>query len=409
MRTLVKWILLLLVCFLVACSDTDNRTTVTLSGWQSSPTEKERLEQVLRDFEAKHPSIKVKFEVISDQYMDVIKTRLIGDAAPDVFYLDAFDAPLLMKYGVLEPLNDYLDAIDLTDFKPSLLEAFTDEGKIYGLPKDFSTLALFYNKQLFQPAQLTEPPKTWQDLQNYSRKLTLDQDGRKEHYGLGITPELARQAFLIKAFGGTLVNQKEEATFATARGLKGLQKLVDLYRNRTAALPSDVGASSGSEMFGQGKAAMVIEGPWAIPYLQETFPDIEFATDQVPTLGGKRGTMAYTVAYVMNRQAKHKQAAWELIAYLTGQEGMKAWATAGLVLPSRQSVLAALGYEQNPLYAPFIKGTAYATIWQAGENLPAIANQFNNQFLSALLGQPLTVAMKKAQATANREIQESNY
>ena len=409
MRTVLKWILLLLVCFLVACSDTDNSTTVTLSGWQSSPTEKERLEQVLRDFEAKHPLIKVKFEVISDQYMDVIKTRLIGDAAPDVFYLDAFDAPLLMKYGVLEPLNDYLDAIDLTDFKPSLLEAFIDEGKIYGLPKDFSTLALFYNKQLFQQAQLTDPPKTWQDLQNYSQKLTLARNGKKEHYGLGITPELARQVFLIKAFGGTLVNQKEEATFATARGLKGLQKLVDLYQTRTAALPSDVGASSGSEMFGQGKAAMVIEGPWAIPYLQETFPDIEFATAQVPTLGGKRGTMAYTVAYVMNRQAKHKQAAWELIAYLTGQEGMKAWATAGLVLPSRQSVLAALGYEQNPLYAPFIQGTAYATIWQAGENLPAIANQFNNQFLSALLGQPLAVAMKKAQATANREIQASNY
>ena len=408
MRILFKWILLLLVCFLVACSDTDNRTTVTLSGWQSSPTEKERLEQVLRDFEAKHPSIRVKFEVISDQYMDVIKTRLIGDAAPDVFYLDAFDAPLLMKYGVLEPLNDYLDAIDLNDFKPSLLEAFIDEGKIYGLPKDFSTLALFYNKQLFEQAQLIEPPKTWQDLQNYSRKLTLARNGKKEHYGLGITPELARQVFLIKAFGGTLVNQGY-AAFATAKGLKGLQKLVDLYRNRTAALPSDVGASSGSEMFGQGKAAMVIEGPWAIPYLQETFPDIEFATAQVPTLAGRRGTMAYTVAYVMNGQAKHKQAAWELIAYLTGQEGMKAWATAGLVLPSRQSVLAALGYEQNSLYAPFIRGTAYATIWQAGENLPAIANQFNNQFLSALLGQPLAVAMKKAQATANREIQASNY
>ena len=404
-----KWILLLLVCLIIACSDTDNRTTVTLSGWQSSPTEKQRLEQVLRDFEAKHPAIKVKFEVISDQYMDVIKTRLIGDAAPDVFYLDAFDAPLLMKYNVLEPLNDYLDTADLSDFQP-FVEAFTHQGKIYGLPKDFSTLALFYNKQLFEQAQLTVPPKTWQDLQNYARKLTLDenQDGRKEHYGLGITPELARQTFLIKAFGGTLMNQSN-AAFASASSLKGLQKLVDLYRNRTAALPADVGASSGSEMFGQAKAAMVIEGPWAIPYLQETFPDLEFATAEVPALAGKRGTMAYTVAYVMNRQAKHKQAAWELIAYLTGQEGMKAWATAGLVLPSRQSVLAALGYEQNPLYAPFIRGTAYATVWQGGENLPAIANQFNNQFLSALLGQPLAVAMKKAQATANREIQASNY
>jgi multiple sugar transport system substrate-binding protein len=59
------------------------------SGWGGSPVEQKLLTQVLQDFEIKHPNIKVKYEMISDQYMDVIKTSLIGEAAPDVFYLDA--------------------------------------------------------------------------------------------------------------------------------------------------------------------------------------------------------------------------------------------------------------------------------------------------------------------------------
>ena len=93
--------------------------------------------------------------------MDVIKTRLIGDPAPDVFYLDAREAPLLMKYGVLEPLNSYIkDLDDLADFEPSLIKSFQRENQIYGLPKDFSTLALFYNTKAFQEGEITEPPKT---------------------------------------------------------------------------------------------------------------------------------------------------------------------------------------------------------------------------------------------------------
>ncbi|HEY9596925.1 MAG TPA: extracellular solute-binding protein, partial [Cyanophyceae cyanobacterium] len=280
-------------------------------------------------------------------------------------------------------------------------------------PKDFSTLALFYNKQAFNQANLIEPPKTWDELRNYSKQLTIDKDrnGRREQYGLGIAPELARQYFMIKAFGGRLIDEKGFASFASSESLKGLQLVIEQYRkDRSSAQPSDVGTSSGSEMFGQGKVAMVIEGSWAIPYLKETFPTIEFATAEVPTVGGKPGTMAYTVAYVMNKKAKHKDAAWKLIAYLTGKEGMKAWATEGQVLPSRKSVLSALGYEHNSLYFPFIQGAGYATLWQAGTNLPMIMTHFNNQFISALLGeQSLRAAMGKAQRTANREIKEMNY
>lgn len=387
--------------------------TVKLSGWQSSPSEKQLLEKVIRQFEANHPTIKVKYEVITGEYMDVMKTRLIGEVAPDVFYLDALEAPLLMKYNVLEPLDRYITPeFNLSDFEPSMLNAFKYNGKLYGLPKDFSTLALIYNKKAFTAAGLTQPPQTWTQLLADAKTLTVDKngDGKIDQYGFGLAPELARQVYVIKAFGGSLLNQFGYAAFAEPNSLKGLHLIINQYRrDRSSAQPTDVGADNGIEMLGQGKVAMVIEGPWAIPYFKETFPEIDVGTAEIPTMNQKRGTMAFTVAYVMNRQSKHKDAAWKLIAYLTGNEGMKAWAAQGLALPTRRSVLTGLGYDQNPLYLPFANGARYATIWQAGENLPTLRANFNNQFISALLGeQPLEAAMRRAQETANREIYLAN-
>ncbi len=134
--------------------------TITLSGW-SNLTEQQLLQQVLQNFEAKHPNIKVQYNVIADEYMDVLKTRLIGETAADVFYLDAFTAPEIMIPGVLEPLNGYISKeFNLADFNLKFLKAFQRNGKIFGLPKDFSTLALFYNKKAFKAAGLSQPPKT---------------------------------------------------------------------------------------------------------------------------------------------------------------------------------------------------------------------------------------------------------
>ncbi|MCM2405764.1 ABC transporter substrate-binding protein [Anabaena sp. CCAP 1446/1C] len=389
-------------CHLLPPTSTSS-VTIKLSGWGGSPVEQKLLKQVLQNFEAKHPTIKVKYEVISDQYMDVIKTRLIGEAAPDVFYLDALEAPFLMNQNVLEPLDSYIKPeFDLADFEKNLLNIFKYQNHIYGLPKDYSTLALFYNKKAFNHSGLKSPPTTWDELRRYSQRLT----GKVNKYGFGESPELARQAYKIKAFGGKLIDKNGYAAFANEAALKGLNLVIEQYRKKqTSALSSDVGASSGSDMFGQGKVSMVIEGNWAIPYLQETFPQIDFATAEVPKINNKKGTMVYTVAYVMNKQTKHKKAAWELISYLTGKEGMTKWTRTGFALPTRKSVASKLGYDQDPLRSALVAGVNYATPWQVGEYPAAIVNNFDNQFLSALLGeQPLNQAMLRAQNNANQQI-----
>lgn len=388
----------------------DSATTIKLSGWGASPAEQKLLKGVLRDFETLNPNIKVKYEEIADQYMDVIKTRLVGEAAPDVFYLDALEAPFLMSQNVLEPLDNYIKPeFDLADFEPSLLNTFKYNNRIYGFPKDYSTLALFYNKKAFTDAGLDNPPQNWDELRNYAKKLTLDtnKDNRIDQYGFGETPELARQAYKIKAFGGNIIDGSDRADFANSSSLQGLQLVVEQYqKDRSSAQKSDVGTNSGSEMFGQGKAAMVIEGNWAIPYLKETFPKLDFATAEIPKVNETSGTMVFTVAYVMNKQSKYKREAWELISYLTGKEGMQKWTGTGFALPTRKSVAANLGYDQDTLRSSLVAGVNYGTPWQVGKYPAAIMNNFDNQFISAMLGQqPLQEAMLRAQTQANQLIQ----
>lgn len=379
-----------------------DQVEITLAGWGGNPSETKLLREALDSFEEKHPNIKVKHEVISDQYMDVIKTRLIGNEAPDVFYLDAFEAPALIETGVLEPLDDYVtDEFDVDDFEKPLLEAFQKDGKTYGFPKDYSTLALFYNKKMFEEAGV-EVPTTWEEMREASKALTKD-----GVVGLGVAPELARMYYIAESLGGEVVKD-DKANFADKKVVDALQPIID-QRNvdKTAAQPSDVGANWGGEMFGQEKAAMVIEGNWAIPFLEDTFPNVEYGTAEIPTINGEKGTMAYTVSYVMNAASEKKEASWELIEYLTGPEGMEIWTSKGYALPTRKSVAEKLGFDQDEYRAPLVAGASYATVWANGVNLPTIMNNFNNQFVSVFLGQKqLEKALKEAEEQANKEIGE---
>lgn len=376
------------------------KTQVTLAGWGGNPTEEKLLKQTIADFEEKNPDIDVKLEVITEQYMDVIKTRLIGGEGPDVFYLDAFEAPALIETGVIEPLDEYVtDEFDVDDFEKPLLEAFISDDQTYGFPKDYSTLALFYNKKMLDEAGV-EVPQTWDDFREAAKTLT--KDGK---YGFGVAPELARQFWVAQSLGGDVVKDGK-ANFASDDVVNALKPVIDMHNeDQSAVEPKEVGATWGGEVFGQEKAAMVIEGNWAIPFLADTFPDVEYGTAELPTIDGKKSTMAYSVAYVMNAASEKKKASWKLLSYLTGKEGMETWTSKGYALPTRKSVAEKLGYDQDELRGPLVAGASYATVWSEGTNLPTITNNFNNQFLSAFLGdRALDDALKEAQKQANSEI-----
>ncbi|MGH2330634.1 ABC transporter substrate-binding protein [Thermoanaerobacter mathranii] len=341
--------------------ETAKPVTIKLGMWSSSPAEKKIVDDQIAKFKEKYPNIDVQIETIVGDYMQKLQTELASNTAPDIFYLDSMPAPQLMSSGVLEPLDDYIKKynVDVNDFEPALLSAFQWEGKTYGLPKDFNTLALFYNKDMFKAAGINEPPKTWEELRNVAKKLT--KDGVK---GLVLSADLARFDAFINQNGGS-VYKDGKVTLNLPENAQALDFYVSLItKDKVADTPQNMGEGWNGDAFAAKKAAMAIEGGWMIPFLKEKAPDLNYGIAELPA-GKQKSTMAFTVAYVMNKNSKHKDEAFKLIEFLTGKEGQQFVVDSGLALPSRKSMQEGFK-EKYPERAAFVDGASYAVPWQFG-------------------------------------------
>jgi len=341
--------------------ETVKPVTIKLGMWSSSPAEKKIVDDQIAKFKEKYPNIDVQIETIVGDYMQKLQTELASNTAPDIFYLDSMPAPQLMSSGVLEPLDDYIKKynVDVNDFEPALLSAFQWEGKTYGLPKDFNTLALFYNKDMFKAAGINEPPKTWEELRDVAKKLT--KDGVK---GLVLSADLARFDAFINQNGGS-VYQDGKVTLNLPQNAQALDFYVGLItKDKVADTPQNMGEGWNGDAFAAKKAAMAIEGGWMIPFLKEKAPDLNYGIVELPA-GKQKSTMAFTVAYVMNKNSQHKDEAFKLIEFLTGKEGQQFVVDSGLALPSRKSMQEGFK-EKYPERAAFVDGASYAVPWQFG-------------------------------------------
>ena len=192
--TLKYLVVFFFLTFFTSCvKDKDN--TIRFSSWQSNPSEKRLTDSLLSTFTRKFPESKVKFELIPGNYSEKIQLMLGTHSAPQIFYIKDWLAPSYLRYDVLQPLDDFINkdtSFDKNDFYPQFLDAFTKNGKLYGLPKDFGPFVLFYNEKMFNEAGITEPPKDWKELEEYCRKLTKDTngDGKIDQYGMVVEPSI---------------------------------------------------------------------------------------------------------------------------------------------------------------------------------------------------------------------------
>src|SRR5256885_13795163 len=257
--------LALVALVVAACGGTPGTTTpsgtlgaisgdIRISGWSSSPTEDALLQDSINAFMTANPGVKVKWEPIASDYETVLKTNLAAGTEADVFYADIFWIDSLMKTGKLLALDDYMSKTGTKkeDFVPSLINAFTYQGKTYGIPKDFNTLGLVYNKDLFKAAGVAEPTNdwTWNDLSAAAKKLTTG-----GVVGLSLPADAARFVpFLWQAAAdpADITNAAGTAPLAFYTGFEA--------KDSGSKLPSELGMGLAGEAFEKGKAAMRFEG-----------------------------------------------------------------------------------------------------------------------------------------------------
>lgn len=341
---------------------------ITVGCWGSSPAETELLDNQIKALEAKYPEITVEKQVITGDYNQVMQAKIASKTAPDVYYLDVSLASMYIKKGVIDPLDKYLDKKDLKDFEPALLSGFQSGGRTYGLPKDYNTLALFYNKDMFKAAGV-KVPTTWSELTDAAKKLTTD-----KVKGLVLSNDIARIAPFVYQAGGD-INRGDTPVFNSSSAIKGFNYYYSFIKNGYAATPKDLGDGWNGDSLAHGKAAMVFEGGWMIPFMKESAPNINYGIARLPK-GQKDGDLAFTVAYVLNKDCKNKTVAAKVITYLTGKEALKMTADSGLAIPTRIS-MGDVYTSSYPERKALVDMASVSHVYQFGVNTSKINDSFN--------------------------------
>jgi len=297
-----------------------------------------------------------KVEVVAAS--DINQQLTQGFAAgspPDVFFTDANVFPTYAKAGNMLAYGDQLDM--KSDFYDGLVKTFTYDNKFYCAPKDFSTLALIVNTDLWTKAGLTDAdvPKTWADLETVAKKLTTG--GVK---GLVIGDTRDRVGAFMKQAGGWITNADQtQMTADSPENLAGLQEVQKLLASGSTAYPKGVDSGWGGEAIGKGKAAMTIEGNWIKGAVKSDFPDLKWKAFELPEGPKGKGTLSFTQCYGVASASKNQAAAVDLVKYLSTAEPALALAKGLGVMPSLKS--ASDGYKAAfPDEAAFLAGAEYA-------------------------------------------------
>jgi multiple sugar transport system substrate-binding protein len=275
-----------------------------------------------------------------------------GDEPPDVFYMGWDQFANYASNGYLEPYGD--DLSNAGDFYPSLADTYTYDGTFTCAPKDFSTLGLIVNTDLWADAGLTDAdiPTDWASLEAAATKLTTG-----DTVGLSFGLEYARLGVFMNQAGGAVVDG-DQITADSPENLAGLEYVQKLHDEGVLKFPAEVDAGWSGEALGAGKAAMVIEGPW-LKGIKGDFPDTTFAAYELPAGPGGKSTFTFSNCWGIPADADTRDAAVDLVQFLTSDDQQLAFADAFGVIPSTESAAATYA-DTYPENASFVAGADYA-------------------------------------------------
>ncbi len=382
--------------------------TVTLRVWTGSSSDVENAfkDAQIAAFEEANPNIDVEL-LISPDYGTQIRAAFASGDYPEVFTIGQFDFPQWQSDGLLAVGTDAIEAPD--EIYPGLRAAFTADGELYCAPKDFSTLGLLYNIDAFEAAGIDLPTSdwTWDDMYAAAEATTTD-----DMVGFSAAADKFRWMAFFYGNGAQLFDENGDVAFDSDAAIEALEFYQSFVADEIGDLPGNLNAGWNGEAFGQGSAAMTVEGNWAIGYLNDTFPELNWGVAELPVApSGDRSTLTFTECWGVSSRAEGAvaEAAWTLVNFLTGsgEGGAQAVAEAGFgVMPARSQFgelwLETVGEE----YSAFVTGADYAVapIFPVGyADFNAAADEATTLVMT--LEEDASDALEEA-ADVAREIQE---
>lgn len=403
---------LLALLALTLCSASVAQTTVRITGYggQDPAIVNRLLTEVVGD-DLSAEGISVQYEPVEGDYNAGLFNALSAGTAGDIFYIPAETAPGIIATGTVLPLND---VIDTEPFIDSLLEPFTVDGQVYGISKDFNTLAVFYNRDLFDEAGVEYPSEddTWE---SFAEKLRGVSELGDDVTGACFVADLARMGPFAFGEGWQPLAEDGSTNLLDEAFVEAFTWYTDLLTEGVAALPSDQGQDWAGGCFGTGNTGVAIEGAWILGYLRDTAPNLQYGTTFLPVgPSGEAGNYTYTVAYGVNANSPNQEAAIRVLEAITSEEAQQWVLEQGLAIPSREAL------EDNPFFQEespeaqanrvIFEGATRGNVqsYQFGNVGTDFATPINTAITAVATGQAeVTPALEQAQSEVNTLIERA--
>lgn len=348
-----------------APSDDESSGPVTLTWWDyySEGAANTQLQELLDEYQDAHPDVTIEREFIA--YADLKQSLLQSAGAgslPDVVVINSPDHQQFAELGIAANLDDKLaEWGQLDQYPEGLIASATYEDSIYGLPISANCLAVFYNPAMLEEAGI-EPPTTWEEMEEAAAALTTP-----EHYGLAYSAINNQQAVFqylpaLWQSGADLYDLDSPEAVASLDYWAGLMDAGSVSRE---ALNWDQSAVAAE--FAQGRAAMMINGPWQLPFLANEAPDLDYGVALMPVDAEEASVTGGENYMIM--AGPNEDAAWDVLEFLQEPENVTKMNIAGGSLPTRTDVdpfpdneLIGVFTEQLQVARPRAYGPAYAEI-----------------------------------------------
>jgi multiple sugar transport system substrate-binding protein len=285
--------------------------------------EGEAIIKLLPDFERTHPDIHVNVQQLpmSAAHQKLL-TAFAGGSMPDMTQLGNTWLPEMVALDALEPLQarvDHSSVIRQDDYFASIWATNVIESKLYGVPWYVDTRLLFYRKDLLQAAGFDAPPRDWAE---WRRMLAALSDPQQHTYGILLPTNEYEQlmSLALQEPDPLLRDGGRYGNFESAGFKRALTFYVDTFHLHQAPAITNVEAGNPWSEFGHGVYALYLSGPWNIGEFRKRLPATQqddWSTAPLPGPDDAGIGAAGGSSLVIFRTAKHKDAAWQLIEYLS--------------------------------------------------------------------------------------------
>lgn len=314
-RSIVLGLIVLIIASLAPVAAQEN-ATVRYFTFSAAPDHLEDLDAIIAAFEAENPGITIEVSTAPfEDYFTLLQADFVGGEPPDVFELNYENFVSYAANDVLLDLGGYVSAD--APYYPRALEAFQYNGAQLALPETFSTVLLFYNKDLFDQAGVAYPTEawTWADAVEAGKAIrALGEDV------WGLYSPVQFWEFYKKAGQNDCHFFNDDMTESTINSdacVQTLETMLGFMEEDVMPDPIEASGVSDSELFLSGNLGMLVTGIWMFA----AFADAPFAWDiQLEPGLANKGHHFFANGVAVAKDTENPEAAAAWAQYLTASQ-----------------------------------------------------------------------------------------